>query len=253
MTGRVIFLAVVCVAFGFLLGKVIPWPGENHDAAPIPVANGEPLHLENAQVEAVLDLYEQISGKHLIRDANLYGIPPITIKAEGLGREDLLKMIRRTLLLNGVAMISMDDHTEKVLTTGTNKNPRSEGLPLYTNAADLPDSGRIVSYFMPLHSMKPQEAEGVFLLNSPPHIYGQYVPAPSADAIVLTEDVDVVRKLIELEKTIDASKDAPTKNGASLPFTWAEVWLSATLIIAAMAGNFFAYLWVRRKSAASGR
>ncbi len=72
--------------------------------------------------------------------------------------------------MNGVALVPVDDHTEKALTTATNKSPRAEGLPIYTNPADLPAGGRIVTYCMPLAHIDPTEAAGIFMLNSPVHV-----------------------------------------------------------------------------------
>ncbi|MCE0484265.1 MAG: hypothetical protein LV479_08515 [Methylacidiphilales bacterium] len=158
---------------------------------------------ENAQVNTILDTYEQLSGKHLIRDANLNGVAPITINANGVSKAEIMKLIEANLLLNGVAIIPVDDHTLKVITVATNKNPRSEGVKLYASAADLPTDDQIVSYYMPLSYISPQEAQNIFAQNNPVHNYGAYVPAPSAQALIVTENVNVIRQLIALKELVD--------------------------------------------------
>ena len=169
-----------------------------------PVASGS-TNYQNATASTILDLYEQLSGKHMIRDANLANVPPVTINATGLSKEDMLKLIQATLLLNGVSIVPVDENTVKVITIGTNKNPRSEGLKLYTRAADLPDDDEVVSYYMPLDYINATEAAGIFTQVAPVHPgYGAYVPAPSAQAIVLTENTGVIRQLITLKDLIDA-------------------------------------------------
>ena len=92
----------------------------------------------------------------------------------------------------------------RVVTVGTNKNPRSEGVAIYANAADLPKNEEIVSYYMPLNYINPQEAVGIFAQVAPAHTYGVYVPAPSAQAVILTENVSVIRQLIALKALVDA-------------------------------------------------
>ena len=106
-----------------------------------PITAGS-TNYQNAPVNTILDLYEQLSGKHLIRDANLSGVPPVSINANGLSKAEMIKMIEATLLLNGVAIVPVDEHNVKVITVGTNKNPRSEGVKLYANAVDLPTRRR---------------------------------------------------------------------------------------------------------------
>lgn len=176
------------------------------DTGPLPpqdTGTGDSIDYPNAQVPAILDFYEQLSGKHLIRDANLVNLPPVAIHATGVNKAEKLKLIETTLLLNGIAILPVDEHTVKVITVGNNKNPRSEGVKLYANAADLPTDDAVVSYYMPLNYISPQEAQGIFSQNAPVHVYGAYVPAPSAQAIVITENSSVIQQLIALKELID--------------------------------------------------
>ena len=158
---------------------------------------------QNTPVNSVLDTYEQISGLHLIRDVNLNGIAPISINASGLDRGGVLRVIESALLLNGVAIVPIDAHTAKVVVATSSKNPRSEGVHLYANAADLPLQDEIVSYYMPLNFISPEEAKSIFDQEAPIHSYGSYVPAPSAQAIILTEETSVLRHLIALKELVD--------------------------------------------------
>ena len=158
---------------------------------------------QNAPVNTILDLYETLTNKHLVRDANLSTVNPVSLNVTGLSKADTIRMIEQFLLLNGIAIIPVDAQTMKVVTVGTNKNPRSEGIHLYTNAADLPKDDQIVSYYMPLNYLNPQEAVGIFGQVAPFHSYGIYTPAPTAQAAILTENVSVIRQLIALKDLID--------------------------------------------------
>ena len=159
--------------------------------------------LQNTPISNVLDIYEQLSGYHLIRDEALNAVPPVSINATGLDRAATLRMIESALLLNGIAIVPLDAKTAKVVAVGATKNPRSEGIHLYANAADLPAQDQIVSYYMSLSFITPEEAKTIFDQQAPIHSYGSYVPAPSAQAIILTEDTSVLRQLIALKELID--------------------------------------------------
>ena len=132
-----------------------------------PIPQGSSSY-QKAQFGTILDLYESLTGKRLIRDSNLDGQGSVTVTTTGLNKTDTIKLIEATLLLNGVAIVPVDDQTMKVVTVGTNKNPRSEGLKLYTNAVDLPINDEVVTYYMPLNYINPQEAAGVFTQVAPP-------------------------------------------------------------------------------------
>jgi general secretion pathway protein D len=176
-------------------------PAVAQDTGPLPPGSA---NYQNAPVNSILDLYEQLSGKHLIRDVNLASVQPISLNTTGLSKPEMLKMIKTDLLLNGVTIVPIDDRTEKALATpAQGKNPRSEGLKLYANEADLPTDDEVISYYMPLDYINPQEAAGIFTQVAPMHTYGAYTPALSAQAIILTENVSVVRQLIALKELID--------------------------------------------------
>jgi general secretion pathway protein D len=159
---------------------------------------------QNTPVSSILDIYEQLSGKHLIRDAAITGLPPVTINATGVGKEQFLRLVEATLLLNGVAIIPVDNETAKVVFNGvSNRNSRSEGVKLFANANDIPADDEVVSYYMPLTYISPTEAVGIFTNQAPVHSYGAYIPVPTAQAVVITENTAVVRELIALKQLID--------------------------------------------------
>jgi type II secretion system protein D len=192
------FLIAFVLAFNLLGGR----PSFSQDAPNTSSAGFS--NYQNTPVSSILDIYEQLSGKHLIRDSNLLtGVPNITINATGLSKPEMLKMIEATLLLNGVAIVPVDSQTVKIIAVGQAKNPRSEGIKLYANAADLPPDDEVVSYYMPLSYISAQEAQTIFTQNAPVHSYGMYVPAPSAQAVVITENTSVIRELIALKELID--------------------------------------------------
>jgi len=171
-------------------------------AGPLTPVTAGTFDYQNAQIESLLDLYENLSGIHLIRDANIATLPNVSVNMTGLTRPEMIRFIRAFLQINGISFVPVDDHTEKVLVVA-NKNPRSEAPKVYTRVDDLPTDDTIVTYFMPLDYVSPVEASTIFQLTAPPHLYGAYAPAQTAQAVILTEEASVVRELISLKDLID--------------------------------------------------
>jgi hypothetical protein len=249
-------LILVWISLAILVG--IHAQGQTATPPHITTLPSDSSNYENVPVNMVIDILEQLSGKKYIRDSNLYGVPPITVKAGGLSKDETVKLITATLLLNGVAILPVDDHTMKVVTDGTNKNPRSEGVRAYTDEADLPADDEIVTYYMQFDHISSQEAAGIFTQVAPVHTYGSYVPAPSSNGLILTENVSVIRELIALKKVIDANNPGAPRPAPPAPPSHPPgpgprhpgggmVVFAILILLSAAAGNFFARLWLARK------
>src|SRR5260370_35008990 len=92
----------------------------------------------NASIDTILQQYEQLTGNALIMDSNLAANAlPISISVpEPVPRSELVRIIESVLLLNNYALIpGPEPKTVKVININAVKNPRSEGLPLYTSPA----------------------------------------------------------------------------------------------------------------------
>jgi hypothetical protein len=86
----------------------------------------------------IFQQYEQLTGNALIMDSNLAANAlPISISVpEPVPRSELVRIIESVLLLNNYAPIpGPEPKTVKVINMNAGKNPRSEGLPLYTSPA----------------------------------------------------------------------------------------------------------------------
>jgi general secretion pathway protein D len=193
--------AIRTAAFFFVLFLGLGVRGQLAPSSSAPVEGFS--NFQNTPVASLLDTYEQVSGKHLIRDVTLAGLPPVSLNATGVSKAEFLKLVESTMLLNGIAFVPVDDSTMKVVNVSGARNPRSEGVRLYANADDLPKDDSIVSYYMPLSYLNPTEAVTIFTAQAPVHVYGAYIPAPTAQAVIVTEGAQVVRELIALKELID--------------------------------------------------
>jgi type II secretion system protein D len=91
----------------------------------------------------------------------------------------------------------------KVININTGKNPRSEGVRLYSGVESLPEGEQVVSYYMPFNYIPASEALTVFQTHILPRAYTSFVPINSAQALLITESTTVIRQLIALQQLID--------------------------------------------------
>jgi general secretion pathway protein D len=160
----------------------------------------------NSPITTILQDYQELTGKTVIEDSNLSAnAVPITIMVPNpVPREQLVRLIEAALLLNNYAFVpGPSENTVKIINLNTGKNPRSEGVRLYTTPDSLPEGEQIVSYYMPLNYISATEALAVFQTHVLPRAYTAFVPVNSAQAIVITENTSVIRELIALKQLID--------------------------------------------------
>jgi general secretion pathway protein D len=160
----------------------------------------------NASVDTVLMQYEQLTGKVLIKDSNLSANTlPITISVpQPVPKSELVRLIEASLLLNNIVLVpAQEPNTVKVININTGKNPRSEGVRLFTGAESIPPGEQVISYYMPFKYISAAEALTVFQTHILPRAYTSFVPINSVQALLITESTTVIRQLVALQQLID--------------------------------------------------
>ncbi len=159
------------------------------------------IQLPGNPVAEVLNVYEILTGKRLIRDANLAG-PNLSIQvAHPLSKQEAISLLEAALLLNGYTIVPVDENTSKIL--GSTKTPSTEGAALYAQESELPTEERVVSYFMPLRYLPALEAIKIFTPYATIRSFGSIIAVPNANALVITENTPFIRRLIALQRHID--------------------------------------------------
>ena len=159
------------------------------------------LQFPNNPVSDIANFYELLTKKRLIRDSNLAGPNLTIVMPEATTREEAISLIESALLLNGYSLVPVDAGTSKLL--GPTKQPKNESMPLYGSAAELPTNEQVVSFFMPFRYLASEEAAKIFTSYVALRPYGSLVPAPNVNALIITENVPLIRRLIALQKVID--------------------------------------------------
>ena len=150
----------------------------------------------------ILNFYETLTGKRIIRDSNLAGNELSILIAKPVSREDAIAIIESSLLMNNYSIVPVDDQTVKIL--GPSRAPRTEGLPLYNSLGELPQDGdKVVSFFKSLSFISPEEAmnviQGVVQINA----YGSLVPVPNTNSLIITDKTPIIRKALGILELID--------------------------------------------------
>ena len=193
---------------GFAQQPTSPLPGPRDPAGDEATANEPKTSYQavNASIDSVLQQYEMLTGKILIRDSNLTANAlPLTISVPTpVPRTELARLIEASLLLNNYALIpASEPNTMKVINVNTGKNPRSEGVHLYAGPEGLPEADQVISYYMPFRYVTANEALTVFQTHILPRAYTAFVPVNSSQALLITESTSVIRQLITLQQLID--------------------------------------------------
>jgi type II secretion system protein D len=170
---------------------------------PAPATDGKDVMLQfpNSDVIDVLRYYEQLTGKKMIMDNNVVGKVNIFIP-KPVSADEAIRIIEMNLLLNGYSLVPAEGDIVKVI--GTGKNPRTAGVPIISDEADIPDGDHVISYLFKLRFADPQELQqvlGQYL--SPPQPYTSFLALPKSSSILVTENSSVIRTLVKIIDQVD--------------------------------------------------
>ncbi len=165
------------------------------------------VQFPNTPIPVILLEYERLTGKRVIRDTSIQDKTLIIQTSGKMTYSEAAEFIEKSFLLNGYAILPTEKPDQmKIIAYNTEKKPSSEGLPIFTNPIQLPDSDQVITYIMPLSYISPDEAVELFSNVIVLHPYGKLTPLSTASAVVITESASVVRRLIELRDSVDVSK-----------------------------------------------
>lgn len=187
----------------FLITAALFVSGGSAGAQPAPTIGEELVEIQmpNAPATQVIEFWEMLTGRRLVRDANLAG-PNLTIQVPGrIPKRDAIALIESALLLNGYSIVPLDEKTSTLL--GPGRSPLGQAIPLYADPSLLPPGEELASYFMLLNYISPQDALAVFNSYVSLRPQGTIVAVPNSNAIVITDTTTLIRRLIALQRFID--------------------------------------------------
>ncbi len=173
--------------------------------SPLSAQNNEnvPMTMMSTPIEGVINNYRLLTGLQIIEGVNLNSGATITIKTDGtVPKAEAIRLIEAALLLNGIVIVPAGPNTVKILNSQT-QNPRSEGLPIYTDLAQLPPGDQVVSFFTNLEHITAGEAVAALQAATIQSSYSVLLPVESNQSIIMTEKTSVIRQLMQLKQLID--------------------------------------------------
>lgn len=157
-----------------------------------------------SDVKEMLAYYEKLTNRRLIYDATVQGPVPLVINTK-MSKEEAIKIIEIALLMNQFSLVPTEDkNIWKVF--GIGKNPRTGGVPIYTDALTLPDNEQIVSFLFKLQYADPTELATQLAQAFPanPVLQGaSMVALPKAQALLVTENTAIIRQIVRIVKELD--------------------------------------------------
>jgi len=160
------------------------------------------MQFPNSDVQDVLHFYEQLTGIKLVMDNTVQGKVNIFI-SKPVPREEAIKIIEINLLLNGFSLVPSGDDIVKVI--GIAKNPRTAGVPVISDLAEIPPGEHVISFLFKLRYADPQELAQVLAqyLQSTQAAYTSILALPKSSSLLVTEGSSAIRSVAQIIEQID--------------------------------------------------
>ncbi len=198
------------------------------------------LQFPNNPVADMLSIYELLTNVTLIKDTNIFndGAPVSLATPRAVSKEEAVKLIEATLLTNGYAIVMEPDGKSARILPARNQSANavqfSHGVRFYTSAQDLPDGETIVTYFMKLDYLDPQEAATMLSGHVGLSVYGRITPVLTPPGLLLTESSTVIKQLISIREAVDVGDTGSSLVTKFIPVEYAEASTIAQIIQATL-------------------
>lgn len=187
-----------------LVFLVLAVGGLAQSPVPEPLAATVKLQYPNTDIQAILDLYESLTRKTVIRPNQVVGATLYIVVPDPVPREEAIKLIESTLLINGFTLVpSPDGKTVKVFGNGV--SPRTGGIPIIADPELIPDHEQVISYLFKLEYADPLEVSQSMQASFGASAagYTALVPLPKSRMLLVTESSTIIRGLLKLVKEMD--------------------------------------------------
>jgi len=157
------------------------------------------LNFQNAELTQVLAIYQEISGRTVIRPATLPA-PTISVRTQtALSRVQALQLLDTVLAQNGIAMVLSGDSAVKAVPEGraAAESPPEITLPW----KELPDSGSFMMRRVRLKTLRPSEVVPVLVpMAKAPNAV---LPVDSGGELILRDYSSNIRRMLEVLEDLE--------------------------------------------------
>lgn len=164
------------------------------------------IQFENADVATVLKLYQEFSGRSVIRSLSVPQVTLSFVNEAPLTRVEVLQALDNVLAANGITMVYLGTRYVKAVPS---KEAPAEAAPIIElPAAQLPESNSYLTYFVQLKNRAAEEVIGA--LQPFARMPNSIVAIKGSDVLVLRDySVNVRRMLLVLEKIEQSPRVVP--------------------------------------------
>jgi len=190
-------------------------------------------------VADILAIYEKLTGLTLIKDTNIFeGAQISLVTPKPVPKDEAIKLIEASLLTNGYAIVNEPGGTSAKILPARNQSASavqfSHGVSFYTSPKDIPDNESIVSYFMKLDYLTPEDAATMFSGHVGLGAYGRITAVTTPPGLLITESATVVKQLISIRDTVDVGDTGSSLVTKFIPITYGDAATIAQIIQATL-------------------
>ena len=207
-----------------------------------PKINGnvvEPFQFPNNSVADLLAFYERLTGMTLVKDTAIFDGSPISlVTTKQVDKTEAIRLVEATLLVNGYAIIADPaGKSARILPTrspGAATMQFSQGVKFYTDPKDIPEGETLITYFMKLEHLTPDEAGQTLANHVGLNVYGRMTPVASPPGLLITESANIVRHLIGIREVIDAAPSSSSLVTKFIKLEYADAPVVAQIVQATL-------------------
>lgn len=197
------------------------------------------LQFPNNPVADMLSIYELLTNITLIKDTAIFEGPQVSLATpKPVSKQEAIKLIEATLFTNGYAIVmEPDGKSARILparTQSANSVQFSQGVNFYTSPLDLPEGETLVSYFMRLNNLAPEDAARMLSGHVGLGVYGRITPVSSPPGLLITENSSIVWQLINIKEAIDIADTGSALLTKFIPVEYADAATVAQIIQATL-------------------
>ena len=197
------------------------------------------MQFVNNPVSDILAIYERLTGFTLIKDTNiLEGATISLVTPKPVPKAEAIKLIEASLITNGYAIITEPGGKSAKILPARNQSAQavqfSHGVRFYTSPQDIPTGESIITYFMKLENVAPEDAAEMFSGHVGLGAYGRITPVVTPPGVLITESATVVKQLISIRDTIDVGDTGSSLVTKFIPIQYADAATIAQIITATL-------------------
>lgn len=193
------------------------------------------LIYQNNPVADVLSLYELLTGMTLIKDTAIFEGPPVSLVTPNpVEKAEAVRLIEATLLTNGYSIvIDPGGKSARIRSTrsrGATDLQFSQGVKFYTDANLIPEGESIITFYMKLNNLLPDEAATILANHVGLNVYGRITPVVTPPGLLITESASIVKHLISIIDSIDIAGSASALITKFVPLEFADATTVAQIV-----------------------